>query len=309
MIASMRAHSLKSDILLLITATIWGTAFVAQRVGMDSIGPFAFNGARFAMGSLTLVPLLLISRGQRGAAQDLLVPPTPKLMAFGGLLCGTILYAGASLQQVGLIYTTAGKAGFITGLYVIIVPLLGLFWKQRPGAGTWTGTILATAGLYLLSVTGAFTIAYGDLLQLMGAFCWASHVLVIGWLSLRVNPIRLAFLQFIACSVLSFLTAVVVEVITWQMFRQAAIPILYAGVLSVGIAYTLQVVAQRESHPAHAAILMSLESVFAALSGWLLLDETFSLRGIIGCALMLAGMLLSQLWGQFGWSATKGRGN
>lgn len=305
----MKAHSLKSDILLLITATIWGTAFVAQRVGMDSIGPFAFNGARFAMGSLTLVPLLLISRGRRASAQDILPPPTPKLLALGGLLCGTILFAGASLQQVGLIYTTAGKAGFITGLYVIIVPLLGLFWKQQPAAGTWIGAVLATAGLYLLSVTTAFTIAYGDLLQLLGAFCWATHVLVIGWLSLRVNPIRLAFLQFVACSVLSFLTAALVEVITWQMFSQAAVPILYAGVLSVGIAYTLQVVAQRESHPAHAAILMSLESVFAALCGWLLLDETFSLRGIVGCTLMLTGMLLSQLWGQFGRPAAESRGH
>ncbi len=305
----MQSHTLKSDILLLITAAIWGTAFVAQRVGMEAIGPFAFNGARFAMGSLTLLPLLLISRGQRAAAENILPPPTAKLTVFSGLLCGAILYAGASLQQVGLVYTTAGKAGFITGLYVIIVPLLGLFWKQRPGAGTWIGAVLATVGLYLLSVTGAFTIAYGDFLQLLGAFCWATHVLVIGWLSLRVNPIRLAFLQFVACSLLSFLTAAAVEVITWQMFRQAAVPILYAGVVSVGIAYTLQVVAQRESHPAHAAILMSLETVFAAFSGWLLLGETFNLRGMIGCALMLTGMLLSQLWGQFGGAAAKGGGD
>lgn len=305
---TMKAYSLKSDILLLITAAIWGTAFVAQRVGMNAIGPFAFNGARFAMGSLALVPLLLISRGQRGAVQDLLPSPVPNLMLWGGLLCGTILFVGASLQQVGLVYTTAGKAGFITGLYVIIVPLLGLFWKQRPGAGTWLGALLATGGLYLLSVTSSFTIAYGDLLQLLSAFCWAAHVLVIAWLSLRVNPIRLAFVQFVTCSLLSFLTAIGVEALAWKMFQQAAIPILYTGVISVGIAYTLQVVAQREAHPAHAAILMSLEAVFAALFGWLLLDETFSSRGLVGCALMLGGMLLSQLWDQLGRAGAKGGG-
>jgi drug/metabolite transporter (DMT)-like permease len=195
-----------------------------------------------------------------------------------------------------LVYTTAGKAGFITGLYVIIVPLLGLFWRQQPKIGTWLGAFLAAIGLYFLSVTEEFTIELGDLLVLIGAFFWAAHVLIIGWLSPRINPIKLAFSQYVACSILSLITACVIEDITMLSIFQAAIPILYGGLLSVGVAYTLQVVAQRDAHPAHAAILMSLEAVFAAIGGWLILGEIISARGLFGCGLMLSGMLLSQLW-------------
>jgi drug/metabolite transporter (DMT)-like permease len=192
-----------------------------------------------------------------------------------------------------LVYTTAGKAGFITGLYVIIVPLLGLFWRQQPRIGTWIGAVLAAIGLYFLSVTEEFTIELGDLLVLIGAFFWAAHVLIIGWLSPRINPVKLAFSQYVACSVLSLITASLIEDITMLSIFQAAIPILYGGLLSVGIAYTLQVIAQRDAHPAHAAILLSLEAVFAAIGGWLILGEIISARGLFGCGLMLAGMLLS----------------
>ena len=296
----MKGVTAKSDALLLTTAIIWGFAFVAQRVGMDYVGPFTFNGIRFAVGSLSLLPLLLMSREQPAATKNILPPPGLKTIFLGGSALGLALFSGASLQQVGLVYTTAGKAGFITGLYVIIVPILGLFWRQQPSLGTWIGAILAAIGLYFLSVTEQFTIELGDLLVLIGAFFWAAHVLIISWLSPRINPIKLAFSQYVACSILSLITATIVEVITFNSIIAAAIPILYGGLLSVGVAYTLQVVAQRNAHPAHAAILLSLEAVFAAIGGWLILGEIISVRGLVGCGLMLAGMLLSQLWGLVG---------
>ena len=296
----MKAGTVKSDALLLTTAIIWGFAFVAQRIGMDFVGPFTFNGIRFAIGSLSLLPLVLISRGQPTATQRILPPVGWKTIIFGGSALGLALFAGASLQQIGLVYTTAGKAGFITGLYVIIVPILGLVWRQQPKVGTWIGALLAAFGLYFLSVTEQFTIELGDLLVLVGAFFWAAHVLIVGWLSPRINPLKLAFSQYLACSILSLITAVIVEDISMHSIFQAAIPILYGGLLSVGIAYTLQVVAQRDAHPAHAAILLSLEAVFAAIGGWLVLGEIISARGLFGCGLMLAGMLLSQLWGLVG---------
>lgn len=293
----MKGVTVKSDALLLTTAIIWGFAFVAQRVGMDYVGPFTFNGIRFALGSLSLSPLVLISREQRTATKEILPNPGKKTLLFGGAALGMALFSGASLQQIGLVYTTAGKAGFITGLYVIMVPMLGLIWKQRPKIGTWIGAVLAAIGLYFLSVTEEFTIEPGDLLVLIGAFFWAAHVLIIGWLSPRVNPIKLAFSQYLACSILSLITAAIFEVITFNSILAATIPILYGGLLSVGVAYTLQVIAQRDAHPAHAAILLSLEAVFAAVGGWLILGEIISPRGLLGCGLMLAGMLLSQLWG------------
>jgi drug/metabolite transporter (DMT)-like permease len=289
----MKTSTFKSDGLLLVTATIWGFAFVAQRVGMDHVGPFTYNGVRFALGCLSLVPLLI---ARKAASEPLTVAAGSRLFILGGAALGVVLYAAASLQQVALLYTTAGKAGFITGLYVVIVPLLGLFWKQRPNPGTVTGAAFAAAGLYLLSVTGSFEMAFGDFLVLLSAFFWSAQVLMVAYLSPRVNPVQLAFYQFTVCSVLCLLTALCFETVAWSRIYAAAIPILYGGVLSVGIAYTLQVVAQREAHPAHASIIMSLEAVFAALGGWMILGETLNARGLMGCALMLGGMILSQLW-------------
>jgi drug/metabolite transporter (DMT)-like permease len=261
---------------------------------MEHVGPFTFNGVRFALGSLSLVPLLLL-RGNARRKASKAPPADPASLIKAGAAAGIALFLGASLQQVGLVYTTAGKAGFITGLYVVIVPLLGLFWRQQPEAGTWIGAALAAVGLYFLSVTESFTIQMGDLLELVGAFFWAGHVLIIGHYSPRIDALRLAFVQYAACSVFSLFTAVAIETITVEGLLGAAVPIFYGGVLSVGVAYTLQVVAQKRAHPAHAAILLSLEAVFAALGGWMLLDETLSFRGAVGCGLMLAGMLLSQL--------------
>ena len=288
----LTSKTLKAEMLLLLAAIIWGFAFVAQRVGMDHVGPFTYNGVRFMLGALSLLPLLWL--GWSSAAP--IGPGGWRPILGGGLLAGLILFAGASLQQVGIVYTTAGKAGFITGLYVVIVPLLGLLWGHRTPWSTWIGAALALAGLYLLTLTDDLTLAEGDGLVLIGALFWAAHVLVIGWLSGRhIEPVLLACLQFVVCAVLSLATAAATETVTLAGLWGGAMPILYGGLLSVGVAYTLQVVAQRDAPPAHAAIILSLETVFAALGGWLLLDEILSGRGLLGCALMFAGMLLSQL--------------
>jgi drug/metabolite transporter (DMT)-like permease len=288
----MNRSALKANLLLLLTAAIWGSAFVAQRAGMDHVGPFTFNGVRFALGGLSLLPLIwLMPKPAPSAGRG-----DPRTLLFGGLLAGAALYFGASLQQVGLVHTTAGKAGFITGLYVVIVPLMGLIWRQRPDLGTWTGAVLAALGMYFLSVTRQFSISLGDLLVFIGAFFWAGHVLLLGWLSPRVDALRLAMVQFLVCSVLSLGTAFAAETVALSGILDAALPILYGGLGSVGIAYTLQVVAQKDAKPAHAAIILSMESPFAALAGFFLLGEILTGRGLFGCALMLAGMLLSQLY-------------
>ena len=292
----MDRRVLKADWLLLLTAVIWGSAFVAQRVGMDHVGPFTFNGVRFTLGALVLLPLVIRRKP--------LAPPEPGreqgaskgFLLWGGGLAGVVLFTAAALQQAGLVYTTAGKAGFITGLYVIIVPILGLLWGFRPGWGGWTGAGMAVVGLYLLSVTEDFTLAPGDFLELIGAFFWAVHVLILGWLSPKVRRVRLACIQFSVCAFLSLVTAGFLEPVTAEGLRLAAVPILYGGLLSVGVAYTLQVVAQRHAPPVHAAVILSLEAVFAAVAGWILLGEVLDLRAMAGCGLMLAGMLTAQLW-------------
>ncbi len=280
-----------ADLLLLLVALIWGFGFVAQRAGMEHVGPYTYNGIRFLLGGLCLLPPAL--RVHQSGTVDLL----PKISALkAGFPAGVVLFAGATLQQIGLLYTTAGKAGFITGLYVIFVPIFGLFLGQRTGIGTWIGALLATVGMYLLSVQADFSINTGDLLVLIGAVFWALHVLLLGYLSPRTCPIRLAMVQFLFCGLFSLLIAAAIETTTMQAIADAAVPILYGGLCSVGIGYTLQVVAQRRAHPAHAAILLSLEAVFAAVGGWWLLAEVLSARGLTGCGLMLGGMLLSQLY-------------
>ncbi len=287
----MKLTSRNANLLLLLAAVIWGFAFVAQRVGMRYVGPLTFNGVRFALGAVALFPLLMWQRKNRPAASE---GSDRSLVLKGGVVAGLVLFMGATLQQYGVVYTTAGKAGFITGLYVVFVPLLGLLVGQKTGRFVWAGALIAASGLYLLSAKGIVGIDPGDGLVLLSALFWAVHVLVIGRLSRRVAPIRLAVTQFTVVSVLSLIGAVLFETIELATLRAAAIPILYAGLLSVAVAYTLQVVAQRRAQPAHAAIILSFESVFAVFGGWLVLSEGLSVRGLIGCALMLAGILLAQ---------------
>ncbi|MCY1414348.1 EamA-like transporter family protein [compost metagenome] len=211
---------------------------------------------------------------------------------------GLALSLGINLQQVGLLFTSVTNSGFITGLYVIIVPLLGLFLGHRTGLGTWMGACLAVLGMFLLSVGEGFQVASGDWLQLAGACVWGAHVLLVGFFASRYDPIRLAILQFAVCAVLSLILALVFEEIRLDAILQAGPAILYGGVIAVAIGYTLQVVAQRHAIASHAAIILSLEAVFAAIAGALMLDESLHARGYIGCVLMLAGMLIAQLWPQ-----------
>ena len=318
---------IRSDLLLLLTAVLWGFAFVAQRMGMDHIGPFLFNGIRFALGAMVMLVILkfrqLSSRGEeekrrggeremrregegegeeeKGTAEEITYDisglPTAdcRLLTIRGLFLGLILFAGATFQQVGIVYTTAGNAGFVTGLYVIFVPLLGMFSNQKAGVNAWGGAILAVVGMYFLSVTADLTVAKGDLLVLISAVFWAVHVLYTGWLSPQHSSVRLALVQYLVVAVMSFVASFFFETNSLQGVWLAAWPILYGGVLSVGIGYTLQIVGQKKAPPTHAAIIMSLESVFAVIGGVWILSETMTERKWIGASLMLAGMLLAQV--------------
>ncbi|NJB68949.1 drug/metabolite transporter (DMT)-like permease [Desulfobaculum xiamenense] len=290
----MNARILKANILLLVTAAIWGSGFVAQRSGMDYVGPMTFNAVRFAIGALSLLPLL-IWHDRKGIPA---VSPgvKPNFIFLGALAAGTALFCAVSLQQIGMIHTPAAKAGFITGLYVVIVPFLGLALGQRPGVGGFIGTAAAAVGLYLVSVTKDFTIAPGDTYVIIGAVLWAGHMQVLGWLSPKLDGVRLAFGQFAVCSVLCTASALAFEDVTLAGIAAGWIPIVYGGIMPVGVAFTLQIIAQKDAPPTHAAIILSLEAVFAAFGGWLILGETLTTRAMFGCALMLAGMLAAQLW-------------
>lgn len=287
----MKSSAYRADALMLITALIWGSTFVAQTKGMEHIGPFLYTGLRFLLGAMAILPLVLLARVRTGAVGHRFSWP----MVLGSLVLGLVLTLGINLQQIGLMFTTVTNSGFITGLYVILVPVFGLFIGMRTGLGTWAGAALALAGMLLLSVNADYSIARGDWLQLTGAACWAIHVLLVSSLASRFDPVRVAFLQFIVCAAISLMLALIFESIAWPSIVLAGPAILYGGLLAVGIGFTLQVVAQRDAIASHAAVILSLEAVFAALAGWLILGETLSVRGFIGCCMMLAGMLIAQL--------------
>jgi drug/metabolite transporter (DMT)-like permease len=289
----MKAQRLRSNLLLLMAAAIWGLAFVAQRVGAKYVGSFTFNGVRFALGALSLLPLIFIFRNKQNVSSE--TEHVTKSSFKVGILAGGVLFIGASLQQLGLVDTSAGKAAFITGLYIVFVPVFGIILKQYIRFNTWIGIVVALVGLYFLCVTENFSIGKGDVLELVGAFFWAIHILLIDHFAKKVDVLKLSFFQFITCSVLSMAVAVAFENITLSGLQSAAIPILYGGICSVGIAYTLQVVGQRHAKPSHAAIILSMETVFASIGGLIILKENLGVRGYIGCVLMLAGMLLAQI--------------
>ncbi len=285
----MKRSTVQADLMLLLVAIIWGFAFVAQRLGLEHLGPFGFNACRFLLGAISLLPLLLF-----------LKPPSDHsnlaILKYGGI-AGLVLFAGASFQQAGLVYTTAGNAGFITGLYIILVPVFGIFLREHTSINTWLGGFLAVVGLYLLSFQDLSRVNFGDILELLGAACWAIHVLLIAKLAPKLDNLRLAISQFLVCAVLSAMVALTIESDSFVIgnITQSWAAIAYAGIISVGIAYTLQIFAQKHAAPAHAAIIMSLEAVAAAFGGWLILNEQFSNAGLLGCTLMLIGMLISQL--------------
>jgi drug/metabolite transporter (DMT)-like permease len=285
---------LKADVILFAVAIIWGSAFVAQRAGNERVGPFTFNAVRFLVGGLVLLPTLLWQQLHRNQT----TPIQRKDEWRGGAILGLILFGGASLQQLGLVTTTAGKGGFITGLYVVIVPLLlALFWRERTRWSNWIGALLAVAGLFLLSINvgEALELDPGDGWVLLGSFLWALHVIAMGRFAPGRDPLRLALTQYIVCALLCTVAAIMLEWGAWDSIRQAAPSILYAGVFSTGLAYTGQIVAQRHAPAADAAIILSMEAVFAVLSGWLMLGEVLTGQQLAGCALMFSGMLLAQL--------------
>ncbi|MGB4585773.1 MAG: DMT family transporter [Rectinemataceae bacterium] len=303
------ASVLYSDALLLLTAAIWGFAFVAQRVGMDAMGPFAFNAVRYAIGALVLLPLIRYRRrnalrfspatavggASRGKASVPAAAGFRRFLPFA--LAGGAMFIGASLQQLGIVTTTAGNAAFVTSLYVVIVPLIGSFFGRGTSLKDYIAALIAVAGLYILTVGfgSGFSVAPGDLLVLAGSLFWALHIIVIGRFASRVDPVELSAGQFAVCGILSLAAALVFEPQPFQGTLVAAIPILYGGVFSCGIAFTLQIVAQRHAPPAHASIILAMEGLFGAIGGVILLGEAASLRLFEGGALMLGAAILSQL--------------
>lgn len=289
----MRRHALRADLLMLFTAMIWGSAFVAQRLGMDAIGPFLYTGLRFSLATLVVLPLVLLLGRRQGEKTP---EPMNRGLLFGGIAMGLALSLGINLQQVGLLFTSVTNSGFITGLYVIVVPLLGLFLGHKTGLGTWLGAGLAVVGMFLLSVGDGFHVASGDWLQLAGACVWGVHVLLVGFFASRHDPLRLALLQFATCALISLTLAIATEQIQLAAILAAGPAILYGGIFGVAVGFTLQVVAQKDAIASHAAIILSLEAVFAAIAGALFLGEALALKGYFGCALMFVGMLVAQLW-------------
>lgn len=290
----MKNKEVKSVLILLLTAAIWGFAFVAQRVGMQHVGAFTFNGVRFALGSISLLPVIYFFSKKSTENIENTEEADLKTTVKSGILLGSVLFIAASLQQVGLIYTTAAKAGFITSLYIVLVPILGIFLKQKTNAATWLGALTAVIGLYFLSINEGFTIEFGDFLEIIGAFFWAAHIQLIDKFVKNINVIKLSSVQFATCSVLSLIVAFITEDVNLSGLTSAIVPLLYGGVMSAGVAYTLQAVGQKYAKPSHAAIALSMESVFAAIGGLLMLNELLPVRGYLGCALMLLGMLIAQ---------------
>lgn len=283
---------LRANLMLLVAAAIWGFAFVAQVFGAEHVGPLTFNGVRFALGALSLLPLITVLDRRSGTARADRLAAWRRCRA-PGLLVGAVLFVAALFQQAGMGLTTAGKGSFITGLYIVLVPLVGMLLGHRTGRFTWAGVGLALVGLYLLCVTEGLTIAAGDALVLACAVFFTGHILLIDRYA-RLDALRLSVTQFGTCALLNLGAAAVVEPTPYAGIGAALVPMLYGGLMSVGVGYTLQILGQRDALPSHAALLMSMESVFGVIGGALLLGETMTARGYAGCAVMLAGILLSQ---------------
>lgn len=289
-------QSFKGNIYLFLAALAWGSTFVVQRTAMDHLGPFTYSGIRFMLGSFFLLPLAFYRFRNRRPSEWQRKQIGKWLPVWGSLLAGTLVFFGINLQQIGLVYSTAGKGGFITGLYVIMVPIIGLFLGQRINVGVWIGAPIALVGLYLLSVTESLTLAPGDGWILTCAFVWAFQVVLVGWLSPRIDSIILAVGQSFVCAILSIGVALCIEDISLTAISNAGFDLVYGGVVSVGLGFTLQVAGQKYSQATHAAIILQLEAVFAVLAGWLFLNEVLSSRAFTGIVFMFAGMLIAQLY-------------
>lgn len=303
-------RSTRANLLLVLTALIWGVAFVAQDVAADRLGPFTFNGLRMGLAALALLPVVRLMDkkamregtahletgagvpfGKMGKAQK-------RTLLTGGLCCGVMLTLGSAFQQVGInMGVGAGKAGFLTALYIVLVPLLGLLWGKKPGRLMWAAVALAAAGLYLLCLKNGFNVDPGDGMLLLCALSFTGHILVIDHFSSRTDCVKMSCLQFAVASVLCMAAALATEPIDLAAVRACLIPVLYAGILSGAVGYTLQIVAQRDTDPTVASLIMSLESVFAVLAGWVILGDALSARELMGCVCMMGAIVLAQTKG------------
>lgn len=293
-----KVKELRANLLLLLTAMIWGAAFVAQSVSMDYIGPFTFLFARSVLGGVVLLPVIaVINRGQKKqAAQE----KKKHTLMLGGVCCGAALFVASGLQQIGIQYTTAGKAGFITAMYMVLVPICGLFFGRRPESKVWGAVLVALAGMYLLCLypSGFKNLSRGDLIEMLCALGFTCHILVIDHFSGRVDGVKMSCIQFLVCGALAGIGMLAFETPSWQSIKAAALPICYAGILSSGVGYTLQIVAQKDTQPTVASLLMSLESVFSLIFGWMILKEAMSGVELLGCLIMFAAIIWVQLPGK-----------
>lgn len=301
----MNKYTLRQSMLLLLTATIWGVAFVAQSVGMDYVGPFTFNTVRSLLGGIVLIPCIVLlkridvgSKDTAGAAEHASGDPAGqrKVLLTGGVACGVLLCIASNLQQFGIMYTSVGKSGFITAMYIVLVPVLGIFLKKKAGIKIWCSVAIAVGGLYLLCMTDSgFSIQKGDLLLLLGAVIFSFHILTIDYFSPKVDGVKMSCIQFFTCGILSMVGMFLFEQPQIGAILQAWMPIVYAGVLSCGVAYTLQIVGQKGMNPTVASLILSMESVISVIAGWLILHQKLSGRELLGCVLMFAAIILVQL--------------
>ena len=296
----MKKMSLKNITMLFLTAFIWGVAFVAQSVGMNYIGPFTFSCVRSILGGIVLIPCILfldrLKMKEEGVTEKrTMSEKEKKTLLIGGICCGIALCVASNLQQFGVKYTTVGKAGFITALYIVLVPIFGIFLKKKVGVKVWISVAISVVGLYLLCMTEKLSISKGDFLVLLCAIVFSIHILVIDHFSPLVDGVRMSCIQFWITGILSAIPMFLFEKPSLSAIFAAAVPLLYAGVMSSGVAYTLQIVAQKDADPTVASLILSLESVFSVLAGWAVLGQVMSMREICGCVLMFAAIILAQL--------------
>ena len=288
---------LRNSLLLLLTATIWGVAFVAQSVSMDYIGGFTFNAVRNLIGALTLLPVIKVLDKTHSEAEKKRESSASgrKTLLIGGICCGIMLCLASNFQQFGIKYTTVGKAGFITACYIIIVPIIGIFLKKKCSPFIWAAVVMALIGLYLLCITDGFSIGRGDILVLVCAFLFSLHILVIDYFSPKTDGVKLSCIQFLICGILSMIPALILEHPQISSILTAWLPILYAGIMSCGVAYTLQIVGQKNVNPTVASLILSLESCISVLAGWVILGQKLSAKELLGCVIMFAAIILAQL--------------
>ena len=284
---------MKNNILLVLTALIWGCAFVAQSVGMDYVGPFTFNMARFLIGAIVLLPVIWFmdrqwkTGAEKGAGQ--------KTLIIGGICCGIALAVASTLQQWGILFTTVGKAGFITAMYIVIVPLLGIFIGKKVRPLIIGCVAIAVVGFYFLCMTESLRLGLGDFLVLLCAIAFSIHILVIDHFSPKVDGVKMSAIQFLTAAIISAVPTLLWEQPVFTEILQAWQPVLYAGIMSCGVAYTLQIIAQKNADPTVASLLLSLESVFSVLAGWVLLGQGLSIKEMFGCVLIFCAIILAQL--------------